>query len=132
MDLSGNDWKRACAHADLLRVYAAITFVIGIAIGIGGYSHPPFLQELRLPLVYAAAIVVLVSLGAFFNLKAISAVYSVTAAVFGGWLIVSGLHFTYDKPRIAGAMPIMMLISLIGLLFFLPMYSTWRAWKALR
>ena len=119
-------------HADLLRVYAAITFVIGIAIGLEGYFHPPFLPELRTPLIYAAVIVVFLSLGSFFNLKAISAAYSATAAVFGGWVILSGLHFTCDKPRISGSMPLMMLIVLIGLLFFLPMFSTWRAWKALR
>ena len=133
MDLSGSNWKRACTHADLLRVYAAITFVIGIAIGIEIYRHySAHTSVLKHPFIYTVIFSVLMSPGAFFNLKIFSAGYCVSAAVIGGWVIVSGLHFTFDKPPIAGAIPISMLIIQIGLLFILPMYSTWRAWKALK
>ena len=133
MDLSGGHWKRACTHADLLRVYAFITFFAGIALGMAGrHFHSTFLPELRRPFLCTAAIVVLLSLGSFFNLKIVSAMYGAAAAVFGGWVIVSGLRYACDKPRLAGEMPFMLLVVLIGLLFFLPIYSTWRAWKALR
>ena len=108
-------------------MYAALTFLVGLALGVDGYfHHSTFLPELRLLQICAAAIIVLMSLGSFFNLKMISARYSISVAAFGGWLIFSGLRCACDKPRLADALPWKMLAVFVGLLLFLPLYSTWR------
>ena len=133
MSCGANDWKRVCAHADVLRVYATISFLIGAAICLRSYYYDfARLPELKLPLLYTSAIIALISIGAFFNIRIISVIYSISAAMFGGLLIYIGLQIAFDQASPLDEILLISILIILGLMLFIPMYSTWKAWKALR
>ena len=128
MDLENNNWKRACSHADLLRIYAGLTILLGIVLGVLWFQNKSAYQQGGhdlSPIIYPAVFFIVLGIGLLLNLRIVSVIHSITFGSLGCWLIIGSILHLRETLWVLLNLP-------FGLLLLLPAFSTIMAWRALR